>query len=718
MNNGIHTIFLSHPFFGGKFPWGKVLLHYFVLVGTILLLTQSNHLLQKGSATRYGLGDTVKEDIILEHSLAFIDQKSSEKRLEQALRMVSPVYILRKDITDRTMKNFLEFRSLFRKEGGPSEWESLRMGFPGVEQLRYAYEVDSKGFVVVLDKAQEILWERMDQGMIDQEGKEWAGVDLIELIDSDMLRRRIVDRESRILKPWSPGERFLSENSYSPTHLGLLERIVNYFSEANTFFSPEMTEDRRQEIRENITPIWVKLNQGDTLVPRGGVIGATELGYIEAYLALQKGLKIRDILFPFLFVALLMVLMLVLIVVFPELKGVLSSLQLMFTFSIFHMAVTIFLYDFFSVPGDIPAILFAPTALVFTLYATLTGTKDAIPFILCQALLIFFVLNFNSQALYMVFFSGIGAVLVMEGAQKRIDLIKGGAYIGCVQFFLVGLLMLALSTSYRVTVLSLGVAAANGFLTGFLVLMILPLFEYILNPCTTFRLQELSDLNAPILKRMLAVAPGTYSHSMNVANLAEVGCRAIGANALLARVGAYYHDIGKIDQAKYFTENQKDYNKHDDLKFSLSVAVIKAHVKVGIEMARKLNLPERVIDIIPQHHGTSVIEYFYQQAVKERGADNVTIEDYSYNGPKPQTKEAAVVMLADIAEAATRSLKNPSAPKLDKFIWELMMGRFRAGELTDSSLTLKELEMIQSAFVQVLVGQYHTRIAYPEQEKS
>jgi putative nucleotidyltransferase with HDIG domain len=240
--------------------------------------------------------------------------------------------------------------------------------------------------------------------------------------------------------------------------------------------------------------------------------------------------------------------------------------------------------------------------------------------------------------------------------------------------------------------------------------------EQALDAVTPFRLIELSDLNSPILKRLFNSAPGTYSHSVMVANLAETACQEIGANALLARVGAYYHDIGKMEQPAYFVENQTSYNKHKDLSPQLSAAVIKSHVKIGVEKARSLGLPQAVIDFIEEHHGNSVITWFYNEALKHEG--NVNIEDFTYSGNPPRSKESAVVMLADITEAATRVLKKPTAAKLEKFIQELFDNKVDHGQLAQSDLTFRELEKIKQAFVKSLAGYYHSRIEYPKLPES
>jgi putative nucleotidyltransferase with HDIG domain len=271
-------------------------------------------------------------------------------------------------------------------------------------------------------------------------------------------------------------------------------------------------------------------------------------------------------------------------------------------------------------------------------------------------------------------------------------------------------------------------ASFNGIASGMLVLGVLPPLENALNAATSFRLIELSDLNAPILRRLFTVAPGTYSHSIMVANLAETACQDIGANSLLARVGAYCHDLGKMENPEYFVENQSDYNCHDDMAPDLSAAVIRGHVKLGVEKARQLGLPREVIDIISEHHGNSVITWFYSKALKQEGAGGangkaggikktINMEDYCYQGSPPCSRESAVVMLADVTEAAVRTLHKPTAEKMEVFIQELIAKKVEHGQLAQSELTFRDLEAIKNAFVQVLAGYYHSRIEYPKMDR-
>jgi putative nucleotidyltransferase with HDIG domain len=258
-------------------------------------------------------------------------------------------------------------------------------------------------------------------------------------------------------------------------------------------------------------------------------------------------------------------------------------------------------------------------------------------------------------------------------------------------------------------------AVLNGIVSGMLVLGVLPILEHALNAATPFRLIELSDLNAPILRKLFTTAPGTYSHSLMVATLSEQACQDIGANALLARVGAYYHDIGKMDNPSYFIENQTDHNRHDDIAPRLSTTVIRSHLKLGIEKARNLGLPADVINIISEHHGNSLILWFYKKAAQQE--DQVSSDDFTYPGNPPRSRESAVVMLADVSEAAVRTLRKPTVAKMEKFIQQLFDGKIEHGQLAHCDLTFQELEVIKMAFVKVLAGYYHSRIEYPKEEE-
>lgn len=269
---------------------------------------------------------------------------------------------------------------------------------------------------------------------------------------------------------------------------------------------------------------------------------------------------------------------------------------------------------------------------------------------------------------------------------------------------------------------NLGLVLINSIFSPILTYGLLIFFEKSFNVTTDLTLMELTDPNHPLLKLLRESTPGTYHHSMVLGNLAEAAAFAINANPILAKVGAYYHDIGKTTKPEYFIENEfQKKNKHQRLTPRMSARIIIAHVKDGIELAREYGLPEEVIAFIPEHHGTTRLSYFYDRALKQAAArkskNEVNEADYRYPGPKPQSKETAIVMLADIVEAFTRSLPDLTAPRLESAIDERIKMRFIEGELDECNLTLKDLTKIKEAFLNVLIGTYHQRIQYPQKEE-
>ena len=246
---------------------------------------------------------------------------------------------------------------------------------------------------------------------------------------------------------------------------------------------------------------------------------------------------------------------------------------------------------------------------------------------------------------------------------------------------------------------------------------LLPIFESLFSVTTDITLLELSDLNRPLLRELAIRAPGTYTHSLIMANLSEAAAQRIDANPLLARVGCYYHDIGKMLKPEYFTENQGlrgGRNPHDQLSPNMSALIVDSHVKDGVELAEENGLPKALIDLIPQHHGTTVIEYFYNRAV-EQGMENVRRDDFRYDGPRPQTKEAGILMLADSVESAARTLSEHSQSRVRQLVRRIIQQKFTAGELDECPLTLRDLHGVEESFLPVLMGTLHGRLEYPWQ---
>ncbi len=247
-----------------------------------------------------------------------------------------------------------------------------------------------------------------------------------------------------------------------------------------------------------------------------------------------------------------------------------------------------------------------------------------------------------------------------------------------------------------------------------LALFLLPVVEPVIGVASDLTLLELSDLNHPLLKQMSLESQGTYHHSQVVSQLAEQAARAIGANAILTRVGALFHDIGKLNKPEYFVENQRGGpNKHDELSPSMSALVVASHVKEGIELARRWRLPQAVIDFIPEHHGTGVMEFFYHKALEAGEAETVKVDDFRYPGPKPRSRETAILMLADAVEAAARSLAKATPGRIREVTKQVIEKRLLSGELDEAQLTMADLARVREAFIPLLAGIHHARIPYP-----
>lgn len=282
--------------------------------------------------------------------------------------------------------------------------------------------------------------------------------------------------------------------------------------------------------------------------------------------------------------------------------------------------------------------------------------------------------------------------------------------------------MLGQPMSGNLWVIALCYAGSAGF-AGLCMTAMLPFMESWFDIQTDISLLELSDANHPLLKDLVQRAPGTYNHSINVASISESAAEAIGANGLLCRVGAYFHDIGKLRKPEYFIENQSGGdNKHDELLPTMSTLVIIAHVKEGAEIARTHRLPQRIIDLIEQHHGTTLVEYFYnratQQNLKDENGTEIDENDYRYPGPKPQTPEAAVMMLADAVESASRALREPTPSRIENLVNDIAKKRLDDGQFDECNITLHQLHTIQENLVKSLNGMYHARVKYPDQQSA
>jgi putative nucleotidyltransferase with HDIG domain len=315
---------------------------------------------------------------------------------------------------------------------------------------------------------------------------------------------------------------------------------------------------------------------------------------------------------------------------------------------------------------------------------------------------------------FYVFTGSIIAVFGVLRCRKRTDIVKGGLFISLANMISVFVISIANSQILpRNIIIPLVFASTTGFTTAAFVSMILPVLEYVFKVTTDITLLELLDLNQPIMRNLMINAPGTYHHSVIVGNLVEAAAEDIGVNPLLARVTAYYHDIGKMKMAEYFIENQSSsVSKHEKLTPHMSSMILISHVKEGLDIADEYKLPEPIKDIITQHHGTNIMTFFYQKA-KEESSIPPKEEDYRYHGPKPQTSVAALVMVADAVEASSRVLKDPTPARIVGLVEKITNNILMDGQLNECELTLKDINLIKERFIYILNGIFHKRIEYP-----
>ncbi len=354
------------------------------------------------------------------------------------------------------------------------------------------------------------------------------------------------------------------------------------------------------------------------------------------------------------------------------------------------------------------------------------NAEVTIVFAIVMSLLTSLFVQTDLQFTTFVLLSSFAGMIAIAHVDRRTLIMRAGLITGAVNMLaVVGIrLMGMVSVTEAMPAVGLMWSALFGFLGGIgaavFVMIATPIVESLMNYTTDIKLLELANLNHPLLRELIVSAPGTYHHSHVVGILGEAAAEAIAANALVVRVGAYYHDIGKMKKPPYFIENARNGdNRHEKLTPHMSALIVQAHVKDGIEMAQASRLPKVIIDMIPQHHGTRMISFFYEKAKAQEDPDRQKIDpkDFRYPGPKPQTREAAILMLADVAEAQVRSLKEKNPARIEQTVRKIIDDVFREAQLDECDLTLKDLDDIHKAFVRILLGMYHQRIEYPDKDK-
>ncbi len=501
-----------------------------------------------------------------------------------------------------------------------------------------------------------------------------------------------------------------AENMILSTGNGSYRKLVGSFLAPNVIFNQAKTQQRIDEVYNSIPRVKKEILKGEIIIEKHKRVTREGLETLQAMEMRYTALGTWDIVKT---VVIRNLYLLAMIFILFRFSGI--TQQAMFREkNLYFIAL---LFSVFLIIGKIAyeanALYLLPIScfvfiltLYFNFYAGIFCT-------LIFASMFGMILNSLPFMIYLLI-SGLVACFSSQTIRTRLSLYRPMIYIGLANILTILFIDLYINKK-GINFLYLGEGFLNSAISSVAVGVLLPFLERLFDFTTDLTLLELGNLNLPIFKEMSLTSPGTFHHSVVVGNLAEAGASSIGADPVLARVGAYYHDIGKMKKADYFIENQLGAkNPHDNLKPQMSVLVIVSHVKEGIDMAKAMNLPRKLMDIIAEHHGTTLVELFYKRAMHL--ADGVKEDDFRYPGPKPKTREAAIVMLADSVEAAARSEKNISVTKIQKIVRDSFDKKFNDGQLDECPINRYELELVKTAFLPILNGIFHPRVVYQDQE--
>ncbi len=522
------------------------------------------------------------------------------------------------------------------------------------------------------------------------------------LIESDL--DPVIDAASAEVTPDTPAARVA------------FRELVRPLLVPNATYNRTETEGRITRAREEVPELAGMVHRGERIIDSHERITAEQIRKLQSLVAYQREMEIGGRFGGGVLAALgragvIWLLILALLIylhrLHPRIYGELRSLSLIAALGALELVAVYLIVDRFQ-----QSELLVPVALVPLLAAILLGRGAALFLAFTGPLMLAAIKGFGADFLVASSMSGMAAVLTSANLKHRHQLYLPVLFVAGVNLIVVVTLGLA-QRAPASDILSKGVQGILGaMLVGVLALGLLPVFEKLFRITTNFTLIELLDRNHPLLKRMAIEAPGTFHHSMLVSELAREAAEAVGGNALLAQVGAYYHDIGKMAMPEYFIENQTGKNRHDSLTPTMSCLILGSHVRDGMQMAREARLPREIIDFIPEHHGTNLMSYFFHKAM-ERDA-NLEEQDFRYPGPTPGRKETAIVMLSDSVEATGRSLEDPTPGKIRSIVKQIIDLRAAEGQLDHSGLTLADLAKVREVFVSVLDRFFHGRIAYPE----
>ena len=662
---------------------------------------------------RYNLEVGTVPTVTIAATKDVVDELSTAQRREEAAAQVAPTYRFQEGVTEQVMS---DFDQIFAQLRAVRQYGEMLPDFSSTrvfsrEELQYAHDlltlISLTDYQLTsllrstrdeLEEAYSLLYAALQSTM---QGHVTQGQELTAVYNI----RQIVNYRISI-----------------PLGQNVVPTVLGSCIKANMVIDQEATEAAQEAARESVEPVVYK--QGQNIVVRGeGRITINQLVMLSN-LGLLSNDKVDMTIYlgAALLVVLVMVGMLLLMRRYPKVHVLddTARLTLMFTVFVITLGFCVLarLVNAYAVPMMLCALLMtallglAPgiissAALTILVAALAAGGNEAYAEIM-TVLLITGLLSNTAACLVMNHNKGSRLWVLVSGL------------CGCAVDFLTILAMGLMTKNELTGILTTAPWKVGGSLAGTLLCIGLqPLLEMVFNLPTPLKLMELSNPNQPLLRRLLLEAPGTYHHSTIVSNLAEAAAQAIGANPLLARVGGYYHDIGKLKRPSYFTENQMGgVNAHDHTDPFVSAAIITSHTRDGVALAKAYRLPQAVQNIIAEHHGNAPVWFFYHKALQMANGNPVDINTFRYDGHPPRTKEAAIVMLCDTVEAAVRTMKNPTPEGIEEFVLKLIRGKLEDGQLNDCPLTLQDIDRISAAATQVLVGVFHERIEYPDLDEA
>jgi putative nucleotidyltransferase with HDIG domain len=690
----------------------------------------------------YKAGDIATKEIKSTQDLLVEDERSTQEKRIEAEKAVLSVYdydpTVLSDAENRIRSTFESLANSFRRvEKGidlnaqrRKEWEtSLRIPFTQKEwQILERRRFNPQFGETVLKLIAPVLKKSI--------------VNDKELLDPDsakgMVIRNIQTREERNNFPpftffdfKEARAKLRAQADLLTSSLGwelqpVILKIAETFLRPNLTFNKDETEERKTKAREKVAPVYFQVKRGEVILRAGERVQEEHLFKIKALKKAQERSHILSILIG---LGLLTFLVLASLYQFSTKnirKITLSQKDLLFFsatlvgtlafLKLFQMITDVLGGEFLAIPSSSYSYLF-PIATSAMLIRIVINSEVAIVFAILTS---YFSASIMGNQLFFFLFTFVGSVVGahrVARCEQRSILVKAGLAVGGINLLMIVSYNLISGTPFNIPLLSdLIMGFLGGALTSVLVLGIAPIIESFFGYTTDIKLLELADMDNPILKDLILQAPGTYHHSIIVGSLAETAAKSIAANPLLARVSAYYHDIGKLKKTLYFIENAGGgENKHDHLTPSMSSLILISHVKDGVELARENHLGQRIAHIIQQHHGTTLISYFYQKAKEKENPEMESLneEDFRYPGPKPQTKEAGIVMLADAVEAASRTLSEPTPSRIKGLVQRITNSIFLDGQMEECELTLKDLQKIGESFSRFLTAIFHQRIDYP-----